>query len=97
MNCTICEKPVTLSPSAAERAKKYGGKASDYTKLFPQHSQCVIDKRNAPIPYKRITNPMFENLELLRLRHMLMKKKGISAAMANEMNIDQLEQALELT
>lgn len=46
MNCTICGKPIVLIPSAAERAKKFGGKASDYTKLFTAHAQCTIDKRN---------------------------------------------------
>jgi hypothetical protein len=45
MNCTICSKPITLVPSARERAEKYGGKPSDYTKLFTEHSQCAIDKR----------------------------------------------------
>jgi hypothetical protein len=45
MNCTICGKKITLVPSAKERADKYGGKPSDYTKLFTQHSSCAIDKR----------------------------------------------------
>ena len=45
MNCTICAKPVILIPSAAERAAKHGGKASDYTKLFTSHPQCFIEKR----------------------------------------------------
>jgi hypothetical protein len=27
MNCTICKNPVTLSPSAKERARKHGGQA----------------------------------------------------------------------
>jgi hypothetical protein len=46
MNCTICGKPIHLYPSATERAKKFGGQPSDYTKLFTEHDQCVIDKRN---------------------------------------------------
>jgi hypothetical protein len=46
MNCTICNKPVVLIPSAAERALAFGGKAEDYTKLFPQHAVCIIAKRN---------------------------------------------------
>lgn len=46
MNCTICQNPITLSPSATDRAKKFGGTPSYYTALFQQHSQCVIDKRN---------------------------------------------------
>jgi len=44
MKCTICGKPITLVPSASERAKKYGGKASDYTKLFTTHSECALAK-----------------------------------------------------
>jgi hypothetical protein len=45
MKCTICGKPIVLIPSAEKRARKYGGKASDYTKLFTEHTQCFIDKR----------------------------------------------------
>lgn len=47
MNCTICGKPVVLRPSAAERARKYGGRPIDYIRLFPTHGQCAIDKREA--------------------------------------------------
>ena len=32
-------------PSAAERAKKWGGKPSDYTRLFITHSKCELAKR----------------------------------------------------
>lgn len=46
MNCTICKKPVVLVPSAAERAAKFGGSPSDYTKLFTTHSDCAIAKRS---------------------------------------------------
>jgi len=46
MNCTICGKPIKLVPSAQERAKKFGGKPSDYTKLFTTHSACFIQKRS---------------------------------------------------
>ena len=45
MNCTICNKPIVLMPSAAERAKKAGGKPSDYTKLFTEHAECAVAKR----------------------------------------------------
>lgn len=45
MNCTICGKPIVLTPSASKRAAKYGGKPSDYTKLFTEHSQCIVEKR----------------------------------------------------
>ena len=47
MNCTICHKPVVLVPSATERAKRYGGTPSDYTRLFPAHSACELAKRAA--------------------------------------------------
>lgn len=49
MNCSICNKPVILIPSANERAKKYGGKPSDYTRLFSDHAECILDKRKKKI------------------------------------------------
>lgn len=45
MKCTICHKEIKLVPNATERASKFGGKASDYTKLFTTHAQCAIDAR----------------------------------------------------
>ena len=45
--CAICSNPITLVPSAEERARKYGGKPSDYTQLFTVHADCLITKRNA--------------------------------------------------
>jgi hypothetical protein len=45
--CTICHKPITLSPSAKERAERHGGSPSDYTNIFTTHSQCELDKRKA--------------------------------------------------
>lgn len=45
MNCNICGKPVVLSPTAAERAKRFGGKPSDYTAMFPTHGACALKKR----------------------------------------------------
>lgn len=58
MNCTICGRPVVLNPSAQERAEKYGGTAQDYIKLFPQHAQCILNKRNKDTAalIKRINN-----------------------------------------
>lgn len=44
-SCTICGKKIILNPSASERAKRYGGKPSDYSELFLQHSDCIISKR----------------------------------------------------
>ncbi len=45
-NCTICGKKIVLVPSAAERAEKFGGKPSDYTKLFTTHSDCAVKQRS---------------------------------------------------
>lgn len=45
MKCSICNKEIILNPSASDRAKKYGGKPSDYTALFTEHSSCLIEKR----------------------------------------------------
>jgi len=45
-NCTICGKPIVLNPSAKERAAKFGGKSSDYTRLFTTHADCLIAKRS---------------------------------------------------
>ena len=47
MKCTICNKEIELIPSAAERARKFGGVAADYTKLFTEHSHCALAKREA--------------------------------------------------
>lgn len=51
MNCTICGKPVVLSPSAAERAAKdvTGKSASYYVGLFTTHTRCAVDKRDADV------------------------------------------------
>lgn len=46
MNCTHCGKPIYLVPSAKERAAKFGGKPSDYTRLFTMHTVCVLEKRD---------------------------------------------------
>ena len=47
MKCSHCGKKIVLVPSAEDRARKYGGKPSDYTALFTIHAQCQIEKRNA--------------------------------------------------
>jgi hypothetical protein len=44
-NCTICGAAIRLSPSPEARAKKYGGKPSDYTNAFTTHASCAINKR----------------------------------------------------
>ncbi len=46
-NCTICGKPIVLVPSAAERAKKHGGKPSDYPNAFTTHATGSIEQRSA--------------------------------------------------
>ncbi len=47
MNCSICRKPIILSPSAAERAAKdaTGRPPSFYTSLFREHTECQLAKR----------------------------------------------------
>ena len=54
MKCIHCNKEIVLIPSAAERARKFGGQPSDYTRLFTAHSDCTIKARNE------------ETLELIR-------------------------------
>jgi hypothetical protein len=51
MNCTICNKPVVLNPSAEERARKdvTGKSAAYYTSLFTTHADCAIAKRSAGV------------------------------------------------
>lgn len=55
MNCTICNQKIELYPSAQERAKKYGGKTQDYTKLFTTHADCLIKK------YKQDTTKLIQS------------------------------------
>jgi hypothetical protein len=45
MICKYCGKPIVLHPSAKERAKKFGGRPGDYTRLFTSHSSCAINAR----------------------------------------------------
>ena len=47
MLCTICNKPIVLVPSAAERSAKYGQPASFYTSLFRQHTECQTGQKSA--------------------------------------------------
>jgi len=47
MNCSICNRPIVLAPTAKERAAKYGGRPSDYTRLFTEHVACALNKRDA--------------------------------------------------
>ena len=46
-DCSICNKPIVLKPTAKFRADKYGGTASQYTDLFREHAQCAINKRDS--------------------------------------------------
>ena len=43
-NCNKCGKPIILSPSAAERAKKdiTGKSAKYYEDLFPTCNECIV-------------------------------------------------------
>lgn len=45
MKCSHCGKEIVLVPSAKERAAKFGGKPSDYVKLFTIHANCQLEKR----------------------------------------------------
>lgn len=56
MKCSICKKEIVLSPSAKERADKYGGTPESYTRLFTTHSDCELNKRRE------------DTLELMRRR-----------------------------
>ena len=49
MDCSICNKPIVLVPSAAERAARDISRnpASYYTRLFTSHSSCFLTKREA--------------------------------------------------
>lgn len=49
MKCTICKNEIVLVPSAAERAKKYSGKPSDYTKLFTTHATCFLKREGRKV------------------------------------------------
>lgn len=45
MNCLHCGQPIGLVPSAAERAKKFGGVPNDYTAVFTYHAACTLELR----------------------------------------------------
>lgn len=52
MKCIYCGRPIVLVPSAEERARKSGGKPSDYTKLFTAHTECQVAAwYSRPNPY----------------------------------------------
>lgn len=55
--CNICGKEIVLVPSAEERARKFGGKAQDYIKMFTSHSECIINKR------REETSKLIKNIE----------------------------------
>jgi hypothetical protein len=46
--CTICHKPIRLTPSAAQRAAKdiSGKTAKDYENIFTEHADCILAKRH---------------------------------------------------
>ena len=46
MNCSICGKPIRLSPTAAQRAAKDMHRtAKDYERMFTTHADCALQKR----------------------------------------------------
>lgn len=45
MTCSLCHKEIVLIPSASQRARKFGGRPVDYTRLFKVHPECALDKR----------------------------------------------------
>jgi hypothetical protein len=45
--CTICGKDIVLVSSAAERARKFGGRPEEYLRLFTTHGKCEVAKRTA--------------------------------------------------
>jgi hypothetical protein len=46
MKCTICKQTIVLTPSAAERARKFGKTATYYAPLFTEHAHCTVAKRS---------------------------------------------------
>lgn len=49
MKCRICNEEIVLLPSAAERARKFGGAPADYAKLFTVHTHCALAERKAGV------------------------------------------------
>jgi hypothetical protein len=100
MNCSYCNKPVVLRPSAAERAAKYGGKPSDYTALFPNHAECSIAARDTPPSRVSVKDlhPSFQQMEMHRLRTLALKAfRGASGkAEADHVNRLNEEELLKL-
>lgn len=41
-NCVYCNKPMTFSPSLAERSKKTGTPVEGYKRIFIAHAACQI-------------------------------------------------------
>jgi len=78
MKCAACGSPIILAPSATERAARYGGKASDYSKLFTTCTPCHI-KSWYPTRTRvevRELPPIMQNLEMLRMRQRVCKAYG---------------------
>ena len=45
MNCVYCKKKIVLVPSAAERAKRFGGTPQQHESLFTAHPYCALKER----------------------------------------------------
>lgn len=66
--CTICKEPIILTPSAQERARRFGGKPSDYTNIFSQHSDCTVRARSAAsITAMKKANEKYEEKQARRV------------------------------
>ena len=67
-NCTICNKPIRLGPTSAERASKdvTGKSAAYYTSLFRTHATCELEKRSR------------DTAELMRRRNEAYQKSIVS-------------------
>lgn len=49
MKCSVCGKPVILSPTAAERSQRFGQPPSYFTNIFTTHSTCMLMQREADV------------------------------------------------
>ena len=56
MNCIYCKKKIVLVPSAAQRAKRFGGTPQQYVRLFTSHPECALKER------ERQTSELIERL-----------------------------------
>lgn len=48
-NCTICNKPIVLKPSAKERSEKFGLPIGYYKNKFSTHNECQLKKNRETV------------------------------------------------